>query len=110
MTTPRQPKRKQPIHNTPPSIVTEKKQKSVTDTEKDVQCEVCLVCDQIIVEADETTEGQDAVFCEGDCQGWIHRVCAGLTRSAFENLSESVPYLCLYCSFTKQSNEIVASS
>jgi len=103
--TPKPPKRKQPIHNTPPSSTTVKKTKSATNIEE-VQCEVCLVCDCAIVEASETTEGQDAVFCEGDCQWWIHRVCAGLTRLAFENLSESIPYLCSYCTFTNQSTEI----
>jgi len=103
--TPKPPKRKQQIHNTPPSSTAEKKTKSAINIEE-VQCEVCLVCDCVIVEASKATEDQDAVFCEGDCQGWIHRVCAGLTRPAFENLSESIPYLCSCCTFTKQSKEI----
>ena len=30
----------------------------------------------------------------------------GLTRPAFDNLSESIPYLCSYCTYTKQYKEI----
>ena len=70
------------------------------------QNEICLVYECATLDSDENTEGHDAVFCEGDCQGWIHRTCAGLTRPAFDNLSESTPYLCSYCTFTKQYKEI----
>ena len=59
-----------------------------------------------ILEPSESTEGQDAVFCEGDRQGWVHRICAGLSRPAFDNLDESTPYLCSFCTFTKQYKEI----
>ena len=76
-------KRKQPVHNTPPSGVAGKKTKGTL--EEDDKCEVCIVCDCTILEASESTEGQDAVFCEGDCQGWIHRMCAGFSRPAFNN-------------------------
>ena len=97
-------KRKQPVHNTPPSGVAGKKTKGTL--EEDNKCEVCIVCDCSILEASESTEGQDAVFCEGDCQGWIHRMCAGLSRPAFDNLNESTPYLCSFCTCTKQYKEI----
>ena len=46
------------------------------------------------------------MFCEGNCQGWLHRACAGLTHLAFDNLNESIPYLCSHCTFTKQYSEI----
>jgi len=108
--TPKQParttKQKQPVYNTPPSSTSEKKTKSVSNTEEDSKYEVCLDCDCDILESGEANEGQDAIFCEENCQGWIHRICAALTNPAFENLSESVPYLCSYCTFTKQSKEI----
>ena len=29
--------------------------------------------------------GEDAI-CEGCCRAWIHRKCAGLSKSAFERL------------------------
>jgi len=71
--TPKPSKWKQPMHNTPPSSTAEKKTKSATNIEE-VQCKVCLVCDCVITEASETTEGQDAVFCEGG--GFIEYVLA----------------------------------
>ena len=64
----------------------------------------CLVCEDVILEVSKNEEGHEAVFCEGDCQGWIHRKCACLTRPAFDNLSESI--LCLHCTVTKQYKEI----
>ncbi len=44
---------------------------------------LCIVCDDIIVEAFTTTKGDEAIFCEGECQAWLHRRCAGLPRKAY---------------------------
>jgi len=67
----------------------------------------CLICDELILEADEHCVGEDAVFCEGDCQGWLHRKCAGVTRPAFHKLGETDKvYLCSYCVSVKQNNDI----
>jgi len=91
-------KRKNPIHNTPHNINVIKKTK---ETEDDSQIE-CLISDKVILEP-----GDKAVFCEGDCQGWIHRQCAGITHPVLEKLSsESTPYLCPHCILSKQNNEI----
>ena len=50
-----------------------KKQARQTKKKKgDSNCEICVVCDK---EINDDTE--DSIFCEGECQGWIHRVCAG---------------------------------
>ena len=49
--------------------------------------DVCPVCDETIKEPDDDgNNGQDAVFCEGECQVWLHRTCAGLTAQAFSAL------------------------
>ena len=37
-----------------------------------------------------TTEGQDSVFCEGNCNVWLHRHCVGLTKSAFNHIQVPV--------------------
>ena len=67
----------------------------------------CLVCEKVISEPDYKNDGHDAVFCEGDCQGWIHGQCTGLTRPAFDKLGQStIPYLCSFCALTKQQNKI----
>ena len=106
MSTPkRKTKRKKPVHNTPPTNNDGKKIKSNSDSANDEEF-LCLVCDEVIIEACDGVEGHEAVFCEGECQGWIHRQCAGLTRPAFNSLSESIPYLCSYCTCARQYNEI----
>jgi len=100
MATPgRKPKRKLQTSNSPPK----RKSKNVkTNSETD-----CSVCEEPILECGEHCEGDEAVFCEGDCQGWIHRKCAGMTHSAFNKLGESdTPYLCLQCILANQNREI----
>lgn len=62
----------------------------------------CLVCEKVIKDPTTTAKGQDSVFCEGICQGWIHRHCAGLSRPLFTAIVKSDnPFLCLYCSSAK---------
>ena len=39
---------------------------------------VCPICENVIVDAGETTVGEDAIYCEGQCKKWIHRCCAGV--------------------------------
>jgi len=78
--TTRSTKRNHPLHSTSSSNVTEKKVKSPSIED---ECEVCLVCDRAILGTNESTEGEDAVFCEGDCQGWLHCICASLSRPTF---------------------------
>ena len=67
----------------------------------------CLICEEPILEPSEHCTGEDAVFCEGSCQGWLHRKCAGLTRPAFDKLGEpDAQYLCSYCMNVSQSMEV----
>ena len=57
----------------------------------------CLVCEEPILEPSEHYEGDEAVYCEGNCQGWLHRKCAGFIRSVFDRLGEAdTQYLCTY--------------
>ena len=50
------------------------------------------------------------VFCDGVCQEWLHRQCAGLSKAAFESVSNSGshPFHCPHCIITQQSKEISA--
>jgi len=32
----------------------------------------CLICLEPILEADDHCVGEEAVFCEGQCQEWLH--------------------------------------
>jgi len=34
---------------------------------------LCSICENTIVEASETQQGEDALFCEGTCQAWVYR-------------------------------------
>ena len=54
----------------------------------------CDVCDAAILEGKE-----DALQCEGACQMWFHRYCAGVSLSHFKHLSNtSKPFVCSFCS------------
>ena len=44
----------------------------------------CAICLDPIIDATEDTEGQEAIFCEGKCNAWLHRQCAGLSHRLFE--------------------------
>ena len=68
-----------------------KKQARQTKKKKgDSNCEICVVCDK---EINDDTE--DSIFCEGECQGWIHRVCAGMSQKIFQTLDNpDTPFLC----------------
>ena len=62
----------------------------------------CAVCEQIIIEGDE-----QALFCEGACQQWVHRYCAGIPASLFVTLStSSAPFQCYACCQQIHANEI----
>jgi len=66
---------------------------------------VLAICHEIILEGEE---GQDAVYCEGQCQSWIHRKCSGLTSQVFEQICESEDkYLCPFCALSVQNCELV---
>ena len=70
----------------------------------------CSICLDMIVDATADQEGQDAVFCDGVCNGWIHRRCAGLSSTAFvaiSSLSDSQPFYCPNCRLDMQSKEII---
>ena len=60
-------------------------------TPKKLECDVC--CSAIV-------EGKEvALQCEGSCQMWLHRYCAGVSVSHFKLLANSsTPFVCTYCS------------
>ena len=53
----------------------------------------CSLCSSYIVDGEE-----DALFCEGECNGWMHRYCAGVPLKYFERLSSSSSaFFCYAC-------------
>ena len=41
---------------------------------------VLYVCIEVIEEKSDKNEGHDAIYCEGKCNSWLHRQCAGLSK------------------------------
>ena len=62
-------------------------------SEPGTQKSKCAVCEQAII------DGKDqALFCEGTCQQWVHRYCAGIPATLFSSLSStSQPFYCYAC-------------
>ena len=50
---------------------------------------ICPLCNEPIIESGEHIKGQDAVYCEGQCKTWLHRKCAALPKSMFDQIGES---------------------
>jgi hypothetical protein len=68
---------------------------------KPEQPECGLCCDAIVEDRDE------ALFCEGSCNKWMHRYCAGVSVSHYEALQDSpLPFLCSLCAQSKYSETI----
>lgn len=67
----------------------------------------CCVCNKTIIDQSASHDGEDAIFCEGECSNWMHRSCAGLSSSLFVTMtSSSKPFLCVYCVLSRQATEI----
>lgn len=65
----------------------------------------CGLCDKPVI--DNPPKGEESIFCEGDCQVWIHKRCSGLTTAAFNVASSSSdPFLCLMCRNSRLMAEI----
>ena len=54
-----------------------------------------LVCDLCV---GPFRENEEVLECEGECRKHMHRYCAGLTRTHYQELSiNSTPFVCLVC-------------
>ena len=94
-------KRSNPEHDTPPDSNRHKRNKEGGQPPSN--------CSNVIVEYNEEqgADGDDAIFCEGKCNSWIHRMCVGLSKMCYQELSEDdSPYFCPHCKINQQANEI----
>ena len=67
----------------------------------------CPVCEEVIKEPTDKAPGDEAIFCEGQCEAWFHRKCAGISKKVYESTSESDnPFYCILCLQTYFNNEI----
>ena len=66
---------------------------------------MCPICIDPIVDSSKGKKGQDAVFCDRTCNSWLHRQCAGLSRSsktAFASFpGPDVEFFCPHCRLCK---------
>jgi hypothetical protein len=69
--------------------------KAVTASEQGATCDGC--CTPI-----EDNE-HEAIQCEGSCQKWYHRLCAGVSKYYYDKLADSPnPFICWLCSDSLQ--------
>ena len=86
------PPKKRPI-NTPPKAKDKRTKQSI-----------CLICDATI---NDENDGDDSIFCDGICQGWLHRRCVCLSKSRFKVVGESDdPFYCPSCMLYSQAKEL----
>ena len=70
---------------------------------------ICPICEDVIKDPSPKSSGQDAVFCEGICNTWIHRRCAGLSKTLFTAISKSDDaFCCPHCRLDSQSSELIS--
>ena len=70
-------------------------------------CHMCSICLHPIIEATSDEEGQEAILCEGSCNNWYHRWCAGVSTQRYEALSSSEePFHCPSCAAAEQQQII----
>ena len=69
----------------------------------------CPICDEVIKEATKHRKGDDAIYCEGYCDAWVHCKCTGLSATNFatlRNAGEEHSFFCIYCKIQAQKAEI----
>ena len=70
---------------------------------------ICPICEETVKDASSKKRGHDAIFCEGACQDWLHRQCAGLSKVNFDAAKASnLPFLCPCCRLSDKSTELSA--
>ena len=66
----------------------------------------CGICEEVINEPNDL-DGDDSIFGNGVCNGWIHRCCAGLSTARFKEITKSDdPFFCPNCYAIDQRKEI----
>ena len=73
----------------------------------DEEVHVCPICMEPVLDEGVDHAAQDALFCEGECQYWHHRWCAGMIKHRYAELADSPdPFLCPSCMTANQKATI----
>lgn len=68
---------------------------------------ICAICLKLIIDRSDVSDGEDSVFCEGACQRWLHRSCAGLPDPAFDLIHNSdEKFYCFPCSMASHALDV----
>ena len=58
-------------------------------------------------EASNDCDDDESIFCEGDCDSWVHRHCIGLPKKALINYRTSNnPFMCPSCRINKCNQNV----
>ena len=80
------------------------KHEKSTNCAKETKCAICL---KKIIERSDNADGEDLIFCKGDCQRWLHRSCAGLPDPAFDLIHNSTEkFYCFPSSMVRHTLEV----
>ena len=61
----------------------------------------CICCQQVTVEKDE------ALYCSGKCQQWLHRYCASVTVEQYKNINDkATEFQCPSCCRERHQQQI----
>ena len=72
---------------------------------------VCPICDEVIKEQIKNKTGDNCIYCEGNCEAWLHRKCAGLSQVNFSEhrkLGDKEAFFCLHCQLKAYNAELTA--
>ena len=69
---------------------------------------ICVICNHTIIEPSDSHDGEEAILCEGRCNNWLHRHCAGLSNIHFDiALTSSDQFMCVFCVLKSQADQIL---
>ena len=85
-----------------PDMPPKKKQSSKgSDDRSNPSNECCVCCQDLNIAKDE------ALFCTGHCQQWLHRYCAGVSLPAYKHIKEKdCQFRCFACYQLFQQEEV----
>ena len=52
----------------------------------------CPICEEVIKEPTDKTPGDKVIFCEGQCEAWFHRKCAGISKKEVSQITCFIVY------------------
>ena len=72
------------VKRAPKKVASSTSSKSSKSTKSCSSLRYSALCEDEILDASSSLPGQDAIFCTGTCDSWLHRGCAGLSKPAFD--------------------------